>query len=261
VKEHFFRIFKHRATLPITTGIIGFGVGYAFCHILNNRKKPPTHELPEQMKFDYDALEAFIDEHEKKEEEEDENEEWVVIRERQESEPIDTSDWIIESNEEAIARLGKGEEITKSILSNQQDSEVVSHTIFAENTDEWNYEEEVKNRSPDVPYVLHKDEFFADEMGFWQVTFTYYAGDDILVDDEESPVYNHQSVTGPMLFGHGSDDPNVFYVRNEKRRLEYEIIKDSGLYSKEVLGLDIPNNERVKNLRHDKQVIPKFRED
>ncbi len=80
---------------------------------------------------------------------------------------------------------------------------------------------------------------------------TYYAGDNIMNnDEEESPMYNHDGITGPLRFGHGSDDPNVVYIRNDKRKVEYEILYDPGLYSEEVLGLEIENNQRAKDIKH-----------
>ncbi len=100
------------------------------------------------------------------------------------------------------------------------------------------------------PNVLHKDEFYGEESGYTQVTLTYYAGDQILCDEDDSPVYNHELITGPLLFGHGSNDPNVVHIRNDKRKAEYEILFDPGLYSVDILGLEIENNTRVQDLKH-----------
>ncbi len=105
-------------------------------------------------------------------------------------------------------------------------------------------------RDPSEPYIIHKDEFYSDEKGYAQSTLTYYSGDNIMVDEDESPMYNHEEITGPLLFGHGSGDPKVVHIRNDKRKSEYEIVKGSGLYSQEVLGLEIENNQRVKDIKH-----------
>lgn len=134
----------------------------------------------------------------------------------------------------------------------KEDEELVTRSIFVD-TDDWNYEEELKKRSPTQPYVIHKDEFYSEESGYTQSTLTYYAGDDILCDEDSSPIYNHDQVTGPLLFGHGSGDKNVVHIRNDKRKAEYEIVYDSGLYTVEVLGLEIEENQRVKDLKHSKQ--------
>ncbi len=59
-------------------------------------------------------------------------------------------------------------------------------------------------------------------------------------------------MTGPLLFGHGSGDPNVVHIRNDSRKSEYEILYDPGLYSQDVLGLEIEDNQRVKGIEHSK---------
>lgn len=138
--------------------------------------------------------------------------------------------------------------------------DIVTHNVFAGNDIDWDYDEELKNRTDTEPYVLHKDEFFENESDYVQSTFTYYEGDDILTDaDDDSIIYNVHDIIGEYKFGHGSGDPKVFYVRNDKRHAEYEIIKDPGHYAVEVLGNEIEANARVDELRHSR--VPKFRMD
>jgi hypothetical protein len=134
--------------------------------------------------------------------------------------------------------------------------EAVAQSIFAGPSDDWDYEEELKHRTTSAPYVLHRDEFYADEMGYEQTTMTYYKGDNVMANQDDTPVYNHHMVVGPLLFGHGSGDPNVFHVRNDKRKEEYEIIMDDGHFSVEVLGLEM-EHEQEEDLRH--AGPPKFR--
>jgi hypothetical protein len=80
------------------------------------------------------------------------------------------------------------------------------------------------------------------------------------VDEDEKPIYNHEQQTGQLKFGHGSGDPNVVYIRNDKRQSEYEVVHDPGLYSVEVLGLEIEHNTRTQDLRHANRP-PKFRQE
>lgn len=135
--------------------------------------------------------------------------------------------------------------------------ELVTKSIFAD--DDWDYEKEKASRSPDKPYVIHKDEFYAEELDYTQTTLTYYAGDNIMVDEDDSPIYNHDTITGPLPFGHGSGSKTVVHIRNDKLKAEYEVIFDPGLYSVEVLGLEIENNTRVQDLKHARNM--KFRDD
>jgi len=116
--------------------------------------------------------------------------------------------------------------------------DVVMNNVFAGSSDNWDYDVEVSNRTDKSPYVIHKDEFWSNEFDFAQTTLTYFQGDDILVDQSDTPIYNYETVVGELKFGHGSNDPNVFYVRNPKNRAEYEILLDRGSYSVEILGLD-----------------------
>jgi|688.fasta_scaffold01451_37 hypothetical protein len=126
--------------------------------------------------------------------------------------------------------------------------------IFAHGSDSWDYDEELKFRTTNSPYVIHKDEFWADEFDYSQSTLTYFSGDDILVDEKDTPIYNYASVIGELKFGHGSQDPNVFYVRNPKNKAEYEILFDSGSYAVEILGLEMEH-------KNSQPSIDKFRPD
>jgi hypothetical protein len=73
-------------------------------------------------------------------------------------------------------------------------------------------------------------------MGYTQTTLTFYSGDNILADEQDSPVYNYESVVGNLRFGHGSNDSNVVYIRNEKLEAEYEVLLFDGSFEIEVLG-------------------------
>lgn len=103
----------------------------------------------------------------------------------------------------------------------------------------WDYEAELSTRQKDIPYIIHADEFINDEMDFQQETLNYYAGDDIMSDTDDTPIYNYQGLMGELNFGHGSGDPNVVYIRNEKIRMEWEVLFNPGYFSQEVLGLQM----------------------
>jgi len=122
-----------------------------------------------------------------------------------------------------------------------------------ERDDNWDYDEEVKHRSPDHPYIIHKDEYDSDEMDFSQSSLMYYQADDVLCDEHDVPVYNAEKIVGKLIFGHGSLDPSIVYVRNEDLMAEWEIILDRGAFQTEVLGQEIEGN-----LKHSRPVL-KFR--
>lgn len=138
--------------------------------------------------------------------------------------------------------------------------------IFAKPEEDtgWDYEVECAQRKPGLPYVIHRDEFFNDEMGYSEMgnqrCFTWYAGDEILVDESDVPIYNVADKVGELKFGHGSGDENIVYIRNEAEEEEYEIVHDDGSYEVNVLGGQLETEMEQEDLRH-MQRPGKFRDD
>lgn len=109
--------------------------------------------------------------------------------------------------------------------------------------EDWDYEVELSRRTETDPYIIHQDEFTLNESGFTQTVYTYYAGDDILVEenDPETILHNRENLIGEEAlnrFGHGSDDYNLVHVRNPYLELEMEIGRVSGQWVVEVQGLN-----------------------
>lgn len=103
----------------------------------------------------------------------------------------------------------------------------------------WNYAEEQEKRTPNAPYVIHLDEFNDPEIEYDHVNYTYYARDDVLVDDaDDRPITHPDQVVGQdnLKFGHGTDDPDMVFVRNDTLGLEMEICRINASYEQEVLG-------------------------
>lgn len=119
---------------------------------------------------------------------------------------------------------------------------------------------EEEDRDPEHPYLITKEECFESATEFDQVTVTYYVGDDVLVDDKESPIDEVDEIVGVsnlQRFGEGSGDPNVVYVRNNRLGLDYEIVRSKGKYAVDVLGLPDPDQE----IRHAYNTPRRFRVD
>lgn len=115
--------------------------------------------------------------------------------------------------------------------------------------DEEDEEEEVEQ--PELPpfekkkikpiELITSDEFFDTENTHEKITLVYYEGDDTLADERDGIIPNANAVIGPDAvdnFGEGSDDPNVVYVRNNKSSCDFEVVRNTGSYSKEILGYD-----------------------
>lgn len=129
-------------------------------------------------------------------------------------------------------------------------------SIFTTDEDtEWNYDYEMARRAqvPDKPHIIHVDEYFeSHDNDYRQHVLTYYAGDDILCDENSIPMYNAKEVVGDIKnsFGHGSKDQNILYVRNVPLDAEYEIIRDPGHYAVEVLGGEIEDEYETGDIKH-----------
>lgn len=109
----------------------------------------------------------------------------------------------------------------------------------AEVTHEWDWVEERKKRSPDIPYVVHIDE--RDEFEYDSETLTYYEGDDVLCNERDEIIDPdiRDTVVGEAnlnRFGHGSGDAAIVYVRNDKLGLLYEIVRSPNYFAEEVHG-------------------------
>lgn len=152
------------------------------------------------------------------------------------------------SNRLLVETIDEVEPVTASAPETKP--EPLHVNVFENNVDDWDHEAELSTRTDQEPYIIHQDEYFADDVGFHQSTITYYEGDDILVDEQDVPIYNHTSVVGELRFGHGSKDPNVLYVRNERLKGEYEILRSKGHYAVEVLGHQIEQEYEEGDLKH-----------
>jgi hypothetical protein len=161
---------------------------------------------------------------------------------------------------EVELELGDGYEVEEVMVGGS-----VVHVFAEVNIDEdWDYEIECSQRRRSVPYVIHRDEFFGDEMGYLdaggQRCFTWYAGDNVLVDENDKPIYNPDQRVGELKWGHGSQDPNLVYIRNEGEEEEYEIVMDDGAYQVVVLGGQIENDLEHMDFKHSR-APGKFRDD
>lgn len=104
----------------------------------------------------------------------------------------------------------------------------------------WEFEEELATRSTERPYIIHQDEYQANESGYKQEVLTWYAGDEVLTDEQEQPITNADDLVDlnhMSRFGHGTDDFNVLFVRNDSISMEYEICRMPTSYEEEIAGL------------------------
>lgn len=134
--------------------------------------------------------------------------------------------------------------------------EVEERNIFVDNRDPDNLFDlaaEVAKRDPLVPYIITDEEFLQNDPEHEQLSLVYYEGDKTLADDKDGEVPEPDVTVGEThlaLFGHGSNDANIVYVRNEKLNMDFEIARSPGHYAHEVLGLqhsDMTGSRRREN--------------
>lgn len=91
-------------------------------------------------------------------------------------------------------------------------------------------------------FVISRDEYFREELEYVQAVLTYYQGDDQLVGEVNEPFNDDDRnlLVGGHLsdFGEKSGDENVVYIRNHKCRMDFEVVREPGKYTVDVLGED-----------------------
>ena len=121
--------------------------------------------------------------------------------------------------------------------------------------DPWNMQVEMQNRGAINPYVIHQDEFMANDDEHTQVTLTYFSGDDVLSDERDTVIAEPEVIVGLdnlQKFGHGSGDPNTVYIRNPRLEVDYEVVRSEGTFAQEVHGFtdgDLQHSERRRRRR------------
>jgi hypothetical protein len=92
-------------------------------------------------------------------------------------------------------------------------------------------------------YVISDEAFIIGEQNYEQITVTWYEGDQKLTgegdrlltaDDIERSV-GHANLE---KFGEESGNVNIVYLRNDALQMDFEVVRSTGKYSTEVLGLD-----------------------
>lgn len=132
-------------------------------------------------------------------------------------------------------------EVTKNVFTEAKKSK--EPTEEKHDPRDWDYNAEIADRelNPDQPYTISFEEFNENAPDNEQTTLSYYTEDDTLVDSQDKPIDNTEYTVGDdnlTRFGHGSHDPNVVYVRNDKTGMDFEIVRVRGSYQKEVFGTE-----------------------
>jgi hypothetical protein len=230
-------VLNNKWTVPVAVGVTSFTLGAIGGYFYGRRTKDTTEVEWVDVEIEGNQLAFDFDE-----------EELATVTEMQGYRPLQ----VVMDEHPAFTEFSEFELEWDAELALEEDeledSDEITN-IFAGTDEEWDYATEINRRGSD-PYVLHVDEFIANELDYDQHTMTYYVGDDILADENDIPVYNYSNVVGELKFGHGSKDPNLVYIRSENVRTEWEIIRHSGSFETEVRGLEIESQYETQELRH-----------
>lgn len=142
---------------------------------------------------------------------------------------------------------GQHEEEGLTVVPEIDENDEVGVTVImqdhSEADEDWDWEEELEIRLElgGEPYIIHLEEFMENEHEHNQECLTYYAGDQTLADERDEPIPHPDPIVGKgnmEKFGHGSGDPLVVMIRNERLSMDYEVTLVDGMYAHEVLGLE-----------------------
>jgi hypothetical protein len=159
---------------------------------------------------------------------------------------------LLDEEEQAIAEASKRPPVKNVFIDGK---------LYDASDDDWDWEAELSMRSDKTIYVITREEFDADDMGYGQSTANWFEGDRMLSDENGDAIYNWTSHIGTELpFGHGSGDENVLFVRNENLRWEYCVCKNPGRFDQEVEGHEIELDYEEQDLKHSKQPLKMRRE-
>lgn len=125
-----------------------------------------------------------------------------------------------------------------------------SRNVFQD--DNFDLEEELKYRTKEEPYIITHDEYYAGDLEYENSSLTYYEQDDTLTDDQDKPIRDIEKTIGEdhlVRFGHGSRDRNIVYIRNDRLGMDFEVVKSTGSYVEEVLGM-LDDDSSGGELRH-----------
>jgi hypothetical protein len=263
MNEAFSNLLKKPWVIPVSVGVISAGAGASIGYLFGVKRTASVMDvkIDEFQEWMHEVIHELDEDSE--EPESDEVDE-IVLHDLSDLKDVITEEGYFDYSkdvampeDEEYAESGEDDTYSDVIVIEPEDGEAYSpeieFNVFSESSDDWDYniEDRYREENPDGPYVLHEDEYIRNDLGFRQETLTYYLSDDILADESGTPVYNYSKLTGALRFGHGSNDENIVYIRNSGIRMEWEILRHSGWYTKEVHGIDIEDSYENEDLRHE----------
>ena len=105
--------------------------------------------------------------------------------------------------------------------------------------DELEHPEDDIPSPPIDPYIISYSEFTNENPFYSKAHLSYYAEDEVLADEHDEivdDIYGNIGDSALHSFGMDPEDPDIVYVRNDNRSIDFEITRIDGSYSEMVLG-------------------------
>lgn len=144
---------------------------------------------------------------------------------------------------ERVAQIRANIDMEENDISDLNESEnVVVNSIFDEMAERDELEESMIDPSDgsgiDI-YDVSWEEFSNDHMEYDKLSITYFQGDNVLMNDDGEELDINATIGEDMLeYIIDFKNRDVFYIRNEVNKTDYEVTKIKGTYVNSLLGLD-----------------------
>ena len=136
----------------------------------------------------------------------------------------------VEVKEEVKEEVAQYEELASNYSSFSSGSDEEADSMLEEKYENRNIEVDSPDMIIDEPYIITPEEFGALD-GYDLISLDYYS-DGILTDDCEEIIENEEEIVGKDYVEHfGEYEEDAVYVRNDRLKADYEILKDLRKYS------------------------------
>lgn len=156
---------------------------------------------------------------------------WFVLKPRYERSTQEQIDSVKEHYRKKYASEPAKEEESGDISEETNYNQAVTELGYSRNLNDDEDDKTVDNfESMLRPYVIAPEDF-GEYDEYDRISLTYYA-DSILADEDDEIVEDVENVVGFESLNHfGEYEDDSVYVRNERRKVDYEILLDTRRYS------------------------------
>lgn len=151
---------------------------------------------------------------------------WKIVKDRYEQ----IANEEIESVKEMYGRSDKTDDISTEDELSEEDKKTYNEEVSRLNYSAFSGSEEKGDKEVSKPYVIKPDEF-GNEYEYDAVSLNYYA-DGILTDDFDNIIEDVDGTVGEESLNHfGEYEEDSVFVRNDKYKTDYEILRDNRNFS------------------------------